>query len=54
MSPLETFFTFSFVSTFAVALLATWFRYVPRLISLYRVLAYQWNQPSSQKSSQVS
>lgn len=49
MSPLETFIAFGFISTFAVALLATWFRYLPTLISLYRKLAYQSNQPSSQK-----
>lgn len=49
MSPLETFVAFGFISTFAVALLATWFRYLPKLISLYRNIAYQWNQPSSQK-----
>lgn len=41
MSPFETFFALGFVSTLACALIATWFRYVvPRLISLYRTLAY--------------
>jgi hypothetical protein len=49
MSSLETFITFGFISTFAVALLATWFRYLPNLISLYLNLGYQSNQPSSQK-----
>jgi hypothetical protein len=38
MSPLETFFACGFVSTFAVAILATWFRYLPTLISQYRIL----------------
>jgi len=36
MSPLEKFFAFSFVSTFAVAILATWWRYLPTLIAFYR------------------
>ena len=30
MSPIETFFTFAFASTFAVALLATWLRFVSK------------------------
>lgn len=38
MLPLETFFACSFVSTFAVAILATWFRYLPALISRYRII----------------
>lgn len=46
MSPLETFFTCSFVSTFAVALIATWFNYLPTLISLYRVFIHRWSQSS--------
>ena len=37
MSVLEIFFACSFISTFAVALLATWLRYVPNLIFSYRV-----------------
>ncbi len=49
MSPFETFFAFGFISTFAVALLATWFCYVPTLIALYRTLAFQWNQPGTEK-----
>ncbi len=36
MSPLEQFFTFSFISVSFVAILATWFRYSPTLINLYR------------------
>lgn len=36
MSPLEQFFIFSFISVFSVALLSTWLRYLPTLISLYR------------------
>lgn len=46
MSSFETFFACSFVSTFAVALIATWFRYVPALISLYRIFLYRWSQPT--------
>lgn len=38
MSVLEIFFTCSFISTSAVALLATWLRYLPNLISSYRVI----------------
>lgn len=49
MSPFETFFAFGFISTFTVALLATWFRYYPTLIALYRVIVYQWNQQESEK-----
>jgi hypothetical protein len=49
MSPCETFFAFGFISTFTVALLATWFRYMPTLIALYRVIVYQWNQPGEEK-----
>ncbi|MBV9388030.1 MAG: hypothetical protein JOZ78_16525 [Chroococcidiopsidaceae cyanobacterium CP_BM_ER_R8_30] len=44
MSNFETFFAFSFVSTAAVALLATWFRYLPVLIVTYRSLSYQLEQ----------
>lgn len=36
MSPLEQFFIFSFISVFSVAILSTWLRYLPTLISLYR------------------
>lgn len=53
-SPFETFFAFGFVSTFVVALLATWFRYgVPLLISLHRTLArrlYNWNPSTLEKA----
>lgn len=49
MSTIETFFAFSFASTIAVALLATGYRCAPMLISLYRVLVYQQNQPISPK-----
>lgn len=38
MSPLETFFACGFISTFTVAILATWFRYLPTLIFRYRIL----------------
>lgn len=38
MSPLETFFAFSFVSVSAVAMLATWWRYLPTLIAFYRTV----------------
>jgi len=47
-SLLETFFAFSFISTLAVALLATGYRYLPTIITLYRILAYQW-QPVPSK-----
>jgi hypothetical protein len=36
MSLLEKFFAFSFFSAFAVAILATWWRYLPTLITFYR------------------
>ena len=36
MSALEKFFTFGFVSTFSVAIVATWWRYVPNVINSYR------------------
>lgn len=49
MSHFETFFAFGFVSTMAVALLATEWRYMPTLIALYRILVYQWNQPIPSK-----
>lgn len=48
MSPLEQFFTFSFISVFSVAILATWFRYLPTLISAYRTVLRK-NQPHSEK-----
>lgn len=38
MSPQEKFFAFSFISVFSVTLLATWLRYYPTLIVLYRAL----------------
>lgn len=38
MSPLEKFFAFSFISVFSVTLLATWLRYYPTLIVLYRTI----------------
>ncbi len=49
MTPFETFFAFGFVSAVAVALLATGYRYMPTLISLYRILVYQWKQPIPSK-----
>lgn len=49
MSLFETFFAYSFVSTLAVALLATGYRYMPTLISLYRIVVYQWKQPIPSK-----
>lgn len=36
MSPLEQFFSFSFISVFSVAILSTWLCYLPNLITLYR------------------
>ncbi len=38
MSTLEIFFACSFISTFAVALIATWVRYLSAFISLYRIV----------------
>lgn len=38
MLEFETFFAFSFVCTFAVALLATGWRYLPMLVALHRLL----------------
>ena len=49
MPPLETFFACGFVSTFAVAILATWFRYLPALIFLYRILVYHLERSSPEK-----
>lgn len=45
MSHLETFFACSFVSTFAVTLIATWFRYLPVIVSLYRTVLSSLEQP---------
>ena len=44
----ETFFTFGFTCIFAVALLATAYRYAPALVALYKLL-YQWKQPIPSK-----
>jgi hypothetical protein len=50
MSPLETFFAFGFFSVFAVFLLATGFRYLPKLLGLHRTVGYNnFNQCDSQK-----
>ncbi|MBV8886688.1 MAG: hypothetical protein JO235_22210 [Chroococcidiopsidaceae cyanobacterium CP_BM_RX_35] len=49
MSPCETFFAFGFVSTLAVVLLASWFRFLPTLIALYQVITYNWPQPHQEK-----
>lgn len=38
MSPLEVFFACAFVSTSAVALIVSWMRYLPAIVSLYRIL----------------
>ena len=38
MSVIEIFFTCGFISTSAVALLATWLCYLPNFISLYRIV----------------
>lgn len=50
MSPQEQYFAFSFVSVFSVAILATWFRYLPTLIKLYRTVATH-NQMGEEKYS---
>lgn len=49
MLPIEVFFNFGLVSTFAVALIATGYRYLATLIALYRILVYQWQQPTPSK-----
>jgi len=54
MSPFETFFYVAFVSTAAVALLATWCRYLPTLIALYRFLIYQLNQTEPERAAKYS
>lgn len=41
MSAMENFFAFGFISVFAVFLLATWFRYLPTLVNLYRIIMYK-------------
>lgn len=48
MSALSTFFTFSFISTLAVAILATGWRYLPTLIALFQ---FQLSYPESKKLS---
>jgi hypothetical protein len=45
MSVLEKFFTFSLISTFAVAFLATWWRYVPGIVAYYRKAMTKYRQP---------
>lgn len=45
MSHLETFFACGFVSTFAVTLISTWFRYLPAIVSLYRIILSSLEQP---------
>ncbi|MBV8886252.1 MAG: hypothetical protein JO235_19985 [Chroococcidiopsidaceae cyanobacterium CP_BM_RX_35] len=54
MSSFETFFAFSFVSTTAVALLVTWFRYLPTLIASYHFLAYQLEQSEPKQYNEYS
>lgn len=49
MSPCATFFAFSFVSTLAVALLATCLSFLPTLIALYRIMTYNWHHPHQEK-----
>ncbi|URD50876.1 MULTISPECIES: hypothetical protein [Chroococcidiopsis] len=44
MSILEKFFTFGFVSTFSVALIATWWRYIPSIIATYRKIMSKYGQ----------
>lgn len=50
MSPLEQFFAFSFVSVFSVTILATWLRYLPTLIKLYRIVTFDSQLPSKKYS----
>ncbi len=50
MSPLETFFACGFISTFAVALISTWLRYLPTIISLYRIFANDLEQLNPQRN----
>lgn len=50
MSPLETFFAFGFVSTFAVVILATLWYYLPTVTALYSILI----QPSLEVDSTLA
>jgi hypothetical protein len=54
MSPFETFFSVAFVSTASVALLATWYRYLPTLITLYRFLVCKLNQTEMERVAKYS
>ncbi len=45
----EIFFTFGFVSTVAVALLATGYRYLRTLTALYKTFVYRGQQPIPSK-----
>ncbi len=49
MSTLEIFFACGFISTFAVALIVTWVRYLSALISLYRIVINYLEQFDPQK-----
>jgi hypothetical protein len=44
MSVLEKFFTFGLISTFTVAILATWWRYVPSIIASERKIMSKTGQ----------
>lgn len=48
MSPLEVFFACGFVSTFAVALIASWMRYLPAIVSFYRIFVNRLEQLNPQ------
>lgn len=45
MSDITTFFAFGFTATLAVALVTTGYYYLPKLITLYKLLIYQRSQP---------
>lgn len=50
MLPIETFFACGFVLSFAINLLSIWWYYLPKVISLYRLLIDQLEQSNSDDS----
>jgi hypothetical protein len=50
MLPIETFFAFGFVLSFAINLLSIWWYYLPKVISQYRLLVDQLEQSNSEDS----
>lgn len=43
--PSLEFFTFGFISTFTVAMLATWWRYVPSILASYPKDTSKYQRP---------